>query len=66
MSRVDRVVERAFDALGRPCHAFLDRQARILLTAQCAAVARANPHRQIDGPLLPLDLPYVVRRDRGA
>ena len=53
---LDRVLEGSLDALGGAGHAFRDREARILLAAERAAVTGARADRQIDRPLLPFDL----------
>ena len=54
---LDGVFERARDAFGGAADSLGDRQARVLLPAERAAVARAGPYREIDGALLPFDVP---------
>ena len=54
------VVQRPDDALGGASHTVGDGQIGILLTAQRAAVLRADSHRQVDGALLPLYLPQPL------
>ena len=60
------VVERPPDALDRARDAVLARQPGVALAAERAAVAGAEPDREIDGRLLPLDLAAPLVRDRDA